>query len=180
MNSFPLKRLGFLTFAFMLCLQCSPKIQTVSTSEDLFCANIPANEQSLEIIRLEEIVKNSPKTYTSVHRAMFQLAILYSHPDNPSPNYQASLKMLKMYLEHGSDKERRDIASYLVPILTRILELNLQVQKGDERTQTLRQEKRTLQEANRKLLEESKEMKETLEKLKALDLQLDEQRKQIR
>lgn len=117
----------------------------------LFCSNTSMSLRDLE--KLDETAKNNPDQSTRA-KAHLQLAAYYSTYKNA--NYSAALKELEAYAVLDPEGAKKDnIQNWLV---------------------LLREFERT----KNKLGKENKELKDSLERLKALDIKIEEKRKKVK
>jgi DNA-binding transcriptional regulator YhcF (GntR family) len=104
-----------------------------------------------EITRLQAITE---KPQDTSNRAMIhlQLALLYSHYKNPTPNYYRALKELETYVSLYPEGGKADVIQNWLTMLKEIVKLSM----------------------------ENKDMKEKLEQLQNLDIELEKTRKLLK
>jgi hypothetical protein len=104
-----------------------------------------------EITRLQAITEKPQDTHG---RAMIhlQLALLYSHYENPTPNYHRALKELETYVSLYPEGGKADVIQNWLTMLKEIVKLSM----------------------------ENKDMKEKLEQLQNLDIELEKTRKLLK
>ncbi|MEW6417958.1 MAG: hypothetical protein AB1480_07530 [Nitrospirota bacterium] len=104
-----------------------------------------------EITRLQAIAE---KHRDKPDRAMIhlQLALLYSHYKNPTPNYHRALKELETYVSLDPEGGKADVIQNWLTMLKEIVKLG----------------------------RENEDMKEKLERLKYLDIELEKTRKLLK
>jgi septal ring factor EnvC (AmiA/AmiB activator) len=135
--------------------------------------------------RIEEAPENQGKS-----ESYFYLALLYAHYNNPAPDYSLSLDMFAKYLAINPDSSKKDEVLYLKTLLQGLVETNkglVKTNKGlaetnkklalsQKEVKRLKQQAGKVNEKNKELVLENQNLKEALEKLKLLDLQLEEKR----
>jgi hypothetical protein len=109
-----------------------------------------------------------------------KLAALYSHYKNPNPDYSRALSELEEYITLDPEGGKRtDIQNWLA-ILQR-LKREMQTIKRERKTkESFGLNNRKLKSEIDRLENEKRLMKETIEKLKHLDIRLEEKRKQVK
>jgi hypothetical protein len=151
----------------VLISQCNPKCLQKETNLDSIYARYSELKSAgfhKEIVRLQEITqKYQDKANAMVH---LQLAFLYSHYRNPTPNYHATLKELKTYASLDLKEGKADIIQNWLTILKEIVRLDGQHARLDKE--------------NVRLNKENNEMKEKIEQLQYLDIELEKRRKQVK
>ncbi|HPA15474.1 MAG TPA: hypothetical protein PKV75_09435 [Desulfobacterales bacterium] len=159
-----------------------------------------------EICRLENIV-SAPSEKESNTNSLFYLALLYSHYNNSFPDYEQALEKLKEFVYLNPDTNERNSVRYVMALLEEIKENNRrrddlkediaelkeknvrlihrisELTAGDDYIrdgiEELMRENEMLKKMNQNLSLQNKNMKEIIEKLKRLDMQLEEKRKTI-
>jgi outer membrane protein assembly factor BamD (BamD/ComL family) len=130
-----------------------------------------------EIARLETAVA-AEKDPTARSKSLFHLALLYSHHQNPSPDYRRALKRLEEYAALNPAEANTDEALYLRSLLQRIENGTLAYEKLQREEVGTRQDRiEALQQENEGLARENQEMKQAIEKLKLLDIRLEKKRR---
>lgn len=128
-----------------------------------------------EISRLEAIIEKGPDNPENPV-SYFYLALLYAHYNNPAPDYPHSLSMLEKYLSLNPDGGKKDEGLYLKTLLQGLVETDKKRALSQQEVKKLKQQAGKLTEKNKKLISENQNLKEAIEKLKLLDLQLEEKR----
>ncbi len=106
----------------------------------------------------------------------FQLALLYAHYNNPEPNYPLSLNMFEKYLVFDPQSKENDEALYLKTLLQKLVETDKEGALFKNETEILKQKSEKLKEKNEKLVLENQDLRDSIEKLKLLELRLEENR----
>ena len=182
-------------------------ILLASPSCSLKYAPQSGDEFRQETLRLEEKARSHEDPEVRAE-CQLELAYLYLHYRNPLLNYGKALQGFEAYLKFtGSDRQTEEIQNWTLALREmdrreretaslkeRVAKL---VQENDGKTKSLawqlkkNQETQTaleklhaqvdsLERTNRGLKEANDKMKETVEKLKNLDLQMEEKRKAIK
>jgi hypothetical protein len=101
--------------------------------------------------------------------------MLYSHYENPAPDYARALKALEGYARLVGEKSLPEDVRYRLGLL-----------RAAVGTESLKKNIRTLEAENRKLrteretlVSENAEMNEVIEKLKQLDVHMEKKRREI-
>lgn len=102
--------------------------------------------------------------------AHYRLAVLYSHHNNPSPDYSLALKELETFIaldpQRGNIDEVRDRLALL-----------RELERSNGENRKLLKENRELRNSVEQLTRENRELKDTLEKMERLDIMIEEKRK---
>ncbi len=104
-----------------------------------------------EIAKLESIIQK-PEENSSLAAIRLNLSILHSHYRNPSPNYQKALKEFETFVSLDSTGGKTDLIQNWLAMLKEIVRLE----------------------------KENKDFKDKVEKLKYLDIELEEKRKMVK
>ncbi len=165
----------------VLISQCNPKCLQKETNLDSIYARYSELKSAgfhKEIVRLQEITqKYQDKANAMVH---LQLAFLYSHYRNPTPNYHATLKELETYASLDPEGSKADIIQTWLTIIKEIVRLESENSGLDKENSRLNKESAKLSKENVRLGRENNEMKDEIEQLQFLDIELEKRRKQIK
>jgi len=180
-----------LLFVVFLTTGCADK-HLFRDSTNYYMA-LQQNNIADEILLLENIIKEKqtgvtdsvpPETY-------YYLALLYSHNNNPAPDYGKALMSLERYEELALPQrnERLEI-DYLRNILFEINQLaqlkeENECLKGEKtsllnKCASLRQKLDTLNKENLTMKDHIDQMKDHIDQLKQLDIRLEEKKRAIR
>jgi hypothetical protein len=143
---------GCILLLIFFILSCS--LQAVKKPEG-------EKEFSQETSRLEKLALEDPKTSVRA-QSHLQLAFLYVNYRNPQLNYTRALREMENYLSLTSDKAQTDDIQNWLAVLKEVGKLQTNLEKT--------------QKGNKSLRDEVTDLKETIEKLKALDRQMEERR----
>ncbi len=131
--------------------------------------NLRPSDFQNEIERLQKFVQKTSETPETA-KARLQLAFLYSHYRNPSPDYSRALEQLEKYVRSEPRGGKQD---YVQNWLRMLKEISAAVAVTDDLKGKLEQ---TIKEAAR-IEKENAGMKEKLEQLKHLDVELEQMKK---
>lgn len=116
-----------------------------------------------------------------------ELAKLYSHPANPSPDHGKALAMMRAYLSLAPPDGKDPEADRLLALLEAIDRLGRLLRDSRTREkeyvgqiQSLQQRERELQEREQEQLAEIELLRARIDKLKTLDLEMEKRRKSVR
>ncbi len=151
-----------------------------------------------KIARLENAVSDESSLIFTAN-AFFHLALLYSHPENPRPDYTLSLQMLENYVHYDPAAGKRSDVIHFQTLLKALLALeddnavleddnaalsdNCNMQWRDKFNSLEKNEERlkdisaALEEENNLLNQKNQELQSIIEQLKLLDIRLEEKRK---
>lgn len=102
-----------------------------------------------------------------------KLAALYSHYKNPNPDYSRALKELEEYIALNPEGGKRtEVQNWLAVLHT--------LKRERKTKERLELNNRKLKSEIDRVENEKKLMEETIEKLKHLDIRLEEKRKQVK
>lgn len=125
-----------------------------------------------EIERLQKSIQEMPDTPDAA-KAHIQLAFLYSHYRNPAPDYSRALQQLETYVLSDTKGGRQD---YVQNWLRMLKEISAAAVANEDLNGKMEQMKKD----TARLEKENAEMKEKLEKLKHLDIELEQKRKLVK
>lgn len=100
---------------------------------------------------------------------LLNLALLYSHPLNPRPDYGKSYNLINRYINETPVDKRFEYAEYIKSVLKEIKTLN---KKLSDQKKQLKEERKE----SRQLLEKNNELQKKITSLKRLDIRLEKQR----
>lgn len=178
MHSGKIRARGFL---YLLVLVCMTLMTNACVKMPMFTCHpnyFDSMEQEAvgkEIIRLETTIDQDPEK--SVKSASyFHLALLYAHYNNPTPDYSRSLSMFEKYLLLDPDSRKKNEALYMKTLLQELVETDTERTHMETKVTILKQNNEKITDKNAKLVEENKTLNDAIEKLKLLDLRLEEKR----
>ena len=144
-------------------------------------------------IKLQEKMTAAGNPETAKHLSAdsyYFLALLYSHHNNPAPDYPKALEALEHYEKLVPAEKRRIESRYLGKLLAEINELTLMAGENTnlegekivllKRCSTLRQEVADLSKENQTMKSSIEQMKNHIEQLKKLDMRLEQKKRAIR
>lgn len=125
---------------------------------------------SLEIARLESSLDNEqPEKY-------IRLATLYAHPANESPEYDRSLRMLGSYLSLEPDSLKKNEVLFMKNLLEEIVAARKRQAQLATESAVVKKRVAALEKKNASLAEENRALNDSIEKLKLLEIRLEEKR----
>jgi len=192
----PVRRAAVLALLAAVLTACSstfllPKRPVKSMTPVFIVEDFPT-----EIARLERIAREDPSPEVRAE-AHFQLAALWSHYKNPDIRYERALSELETYLRMKPEARLleqnanwRSVLEALVSLRRERGELRARLRRIEADYARLAEEAAassrlqdslsSMQQKIEALTAENEKMREAIEKLKSLDLWLEEQRGQIR
>ena len=164
---------------FGACVPSQKSIKGALPPRSIFETGISAEEVQAEIERLKNLTEDKTGKATSVD-VYLRLAILYSSYKNADPDYISALSALEKYVAVYSGGENELEINTLHSLLLRVRHLS----DHDESDKRLSSYNRALIKKNNALIKQNEELekynkalKETIEKLGAIDLKLEQKRK---
>lgn len=118
----------------------------------------------------EEVLRLFPQVLGD--QALFQMGLIYAHPDNPARNYQKSVQCLQMIIEDFPSSSLRCQAEILVLFLRAIA-------KKDDKLQELTKKKRLLDDKLNKKKQEIENLRNQINKFKEIDLGIEEKKRNV-
>jgi hypothetical protein len=143
----------------LLNVSCARILQTTHTPD------LKADEYSMEIIRLENVIKNNPSPSERI-MAHFHLANLYSNYKNIKKDYKKALEHLNIYISLESKAIKQNDVRNCLSLLREVDRLS--------------EELSSLNRKNMNLSRKNLELMETIAKLQDLDFQVERKRKSYR
>ena len=129
-------------------------------------------EFAQEISRLEKVAWEDPEASVRA-KSHLKLAFLYVNSRNPQLNYSRALQEMENYLSMAPEKMQEDDIKNWLAALREISKLQASLKKAQGANIHLREEVTSLKETNNKMVK-------TIEKLKTVDLQMEEKRSLIK
>jgi hypothetical protein len=119
-------------------------------------------------------------------QASLDLSVLYSHHDNPAPDYAKALSSLERYIQLSGNKTQPANIQNRLDLLRKLNGLLADGEKDSKSIELMRQDNRTLMLEIQKLKNEidtlqneNLAMKQTMERLNQLEMQHEQKRKQL-
>lgn len=140
--------------------------------------NIESDNIKSQISHLEAQLKDQTQE-TDDPKILFHLALLYSSPNNPSPDHGKALKRIQTYMKKTPDKEKNNFERYIMALLLEIDSRKTRFIKCNNRVEGLNKSTQQLKVTCDELSDENQHMKQIIEKLKNLDIRLEKKRKSI-
>ena len=177
----------------LLCTGCAVvKQPAVSKNDQEYYLALQQNDIAGEIKLLEKMTAagetGTPKHFSA--DSYYFLALLYSHHNNPAPDYPKALEALQHYGKLVPAEKQRVETRFLGKLLSQINELTLMAGENTnlegektlllKRCATLRQEVADLSKENQTLKSSIEQMKNHIEQLKKLDMRLEQKKRAIR
>jgi DNA repair exonuclease SbcCD ATPase subunit len=170
----------------------------------------PEGEQRLEMARSlmseeafeaslresQKVLRRHPQTHGD--GALFQMGLIYLHPQNPNSDYQKSLQYFQRLTREFPGSDLRSEAQIWIFVLQKLSEKekdiealneiwNLKEKELTERqeeiidlrdqVETLQDQTKSLRSQTRKLDQQIKDLKKQIEQLKEIDLGIEEKRR---
>jgi len=105
-----------------------------------------------------------------------RLALLYSHYDNPAPNYRRSLSMLEKYLARNPHNPKNGEILYMKRLLQALTAAEKKKKNKEKEAKLMKQKNEELLSTNAELTAEKQELQNTIQNLRLLDIMLEEKR----
>jgi len=133
-------------------------------------APYPAVEKEAIAGRIVQLEEHVARTVSSREKGLrlVQLAMLYSHPDNPEPDYKKALACMEACADIQPPVDPRFVSA----LLAQLDFCAARAAAADRENAKLRQRAAALEQENR-------DHKNVIEKLKRLDIQLEKRRKNM-
>jgi hypothetical protein len=141
------------------------------TIQDEYASLQPAEFQK-EIERLKGLSHKKLPSLDAA-RTHIQLAFLYSHYRNPLPDYYKALEHLRIYASIDPEGSRQDYIQNWLGMLKEIANLG-------SANRDITEKKEQLKEEIARILKENTKMSGKLDKLKSLDIELEQKRKLVK
>jgi len=140
--------------------------------------NMESKNIEAQISHMEAQLKDQAKEPDDPE-ILFHLALLYSSPNNPSPDYDKALKRIQTYTKKTPDKEKNNFERYIMALLLEIDSQKTRFIKCNNRVKGLNKSTQKLKATCDELSEENQHMKDIIEKLKNLDIRLEKKRESL-
>jgi hypothetical protein len=104
-------------------------------------------------------------------RALFRIGYIYAHPNNPDRDYEKSLDTFKRLVSEHPQSEYRPPSESFIPVLA-------EVTSRDRRNAGLKKQVDTLEKQVKTLEKQVDTLESQIEKMKVIDRNLEEKRRQ--
>ncbi|MFH1214990.1 MAG: hypothetical protein V1706_00645 [Pseudomonadota bacterium] len=186
----------FLCAGLLLMSGCAGLQHQVNPTDHYL--SLSGEQINREIVSLEESLARKDGTQGEAVKpaTAYYLALLYSHQNNPLPDYARAADLLDEYiaqLPHGPEKYRLLHTLDLLYTINSFKLVETECQQVEEEKGTLAADKKFLEADNQSLkkkcaelkrnferiTKENKKMRNSIEQLKMLDLRLEEKKRAI-
>ncbi len=191
--------LGLISFVIFGCLHFSKKLQGQQLLEEGL-AEMTARQYEASMAKNVTVLNNFPHSLTD--QALFQMGLLYAHPENPNQDYQKSLGAFNKILNEYSQSRLRHQAQLWVLIVEDAIDKKQKIRTLDKEkislTRTVEQQQIEMAILQKKLVtrenadlidslestvaeqkQEITQLLEQIEKLKRVDLKIEEEKQKI-
>jgi tetratricopeptide (TPR) repeat protein len=138
---------------------------------------IARGEYEAALQESKTVLSKFPKSLAA--QALFQMGLIYVHPENPNLNYQKSLESFQRIVTafHGSDL--RDDAQIWVLLIRQIVDEEKEIgnlkEKNASLEKTVRADKKNIKYLQKKI----KYLQDQIEELKRVDMGIEEKKREI-
>ena len=191
--------LGLISFVIFGCLHFSNKLQAQKLLEESL-VEMTDRQYEASMAKNVTVLNNFPHSLTD--QALFQMGLLYAHPENPNQDYQKSLGAFNKILNEHSQSRLRHQALLWVLIVEDAIDKKQKIGTLDKEkislTRTVEQQQIEMAILQKKLVtrenvdlidsledtvaeqkQEITELLEQIEKLKRVDLKIEEEKQKI-
>jgi hypothetical protein len=191
--------LGLISFVIFGCLHFSKKLQGQKLLEEGM-AEMSDRQYEASMAKSLTVLNNFPHSLTD--QALFQMGLLYAHPENPNQDYQKSLGAFNNLLNDYSQSHLRHQAQLWVLIVEDAIDKKQKIGTLDKEkislTRTVEQQRIEMAILQKKLItrenvdlidtlentiveqkQEITQLLEQIEKLKRVDLKIEEEKQKI-
>jgi hypothetical protein len=191
--------LGLISFIIFGCLHFSKKLQGQKLLEEGM-AEMSDRQYEASMAKSLTVLNNFPHSLTD--QALFQMGLLYAHPENPNQDYQKSLGAFNNLLNDYSQSHLRHQAQLWVLIVEDAIDKKQKIGTLDKEkislTRTVEQQRIEMAILQKKLItrenvdlidtlentiveqkQEITQLLEQIEKLKRVDLKIEEEKQKI-
>ncbi len=131
--------------------------------------------------KIASITRELAQTAEPALRAelLLTLTLLYTHPDNPVPDYARALECLRQYARHDPQAGASGDIRRLTALLAAVTEKTDRLSRLAEENHRLAAEGHALDLKIQELERDNRSMKAVIEKLKNLDIRLERRRNRL-
>jgi hypothetical protein len=164
-----------LPFVIFGCLHFSKKLQGRQLLEEGMDQMVSRNYQAAMAKNLT-VLNKFP--HSLADQALFQIGLIYAHPENPNQNYKKSLESFNKILHEFSESRLRHQAQLWIQFLRDVIDKERKIGILDNKNVSLR---RTVEQQKVKItnLQKKIETNKTVDLIVALEKTVDEQKKEI-
>jgi hypothetical protein len=156
-------QISLLCGIILLNVSCARILQTTYTPD------LKADEYSMEIMRLEKVIKNNPSQSERI-MAHYHLANLYSNYKNIKKDYKKALDHLNIYISLESKAIKQNDVRNCLSLLREVDRLSGELSSLNRKYVNLSRKNSNLNKENLKLMQ-------TIANLQDLDFQVERKRK---
>lgn len=169
-------------FRLLACL--SMALMTTACMKTFVCRSSCFDVQGKEditkaVVRLEKSIAHDPQNPKNAD-AYRQLAVLHAHYKNPAPNYRRSLMMFEKCLTLDPEAWNDAEMLYLKGLVAAMDDADRNRMRLAHQVEQLTRNNNRLKKANTKMVAENQELQEAMEKLKLLELMMEEKRRSLK
>jgi hypothetical protein len=167
--------LGILPFVIFGCLHFSKKLQGQQLLEEGMDQMVSRHYQAAMAKNLT-VLNKFP--HSLADQALFQIGLIYAHPENPNQNYEKSLESFNKILDEFSESRLRHQAQLWVQFLRDVIDKERKIGILDNKNVLLG---RTVEQQKVKITNLQKKIKtrKTVDLIVSLEKTVDEQKKEI-
>ena len=191
--------LGLISFVIFGCLHFSKKLQGQKLLEEGM-VEMTDRQYEASMAKNLTVLNNFPSSLSD--QALYQMGLLYAHPENPNQNYQKSLGAFNKVLDKYSQSRLRHQAQLWVLIIEDAIDKKQKIRTLDKEkislTRTVEKQQTEIAIFKKKLVtrenvdlidslentvaeqkQEITQLLEQIEKLKRVDLKIEEEKQKI-
>jgi len=167
--------LGLLPFAIFGCLHFSKKLQGQQLLEEGMDQMI-SRQYEASMAKNLTVLNSFPPSLAD--QALFQIGLLYAHPENPNQNYEKSLGSFNKILNEFSESRLRQQAQLWVLFIRAVIDKERKIGILNSKIVSLQ---RTVDQQNLEItiLQKNIETRKNVDLIVALEKTVDEQKKEI-
>jgi len=167
--------IGILPFVIFGCLHFSKKMQGQQLLEEGMDQMVSRHYQAAMAKNLT-VLNKFP--HSLADQALFQIGLIYAHPENPNQNYEKSLESFIKILDEFSESRLRHQAQLWVHFLRDVIDKERKIGILDNKNVSLG---RTVERQKAKItnLQKKIETRKTVDLIVSLEKTVDEQKKEI-
>jgi len=167
--------LGLLPFVIFGCLHFSKKLQGQQLLEEGMDQMV-SRQYEASLAKNVTVLNNFP--HSLADQALFQIGLVYAHPENPNQNYEKSLESFNKIISEFSESRLRHQAQLWVVFIRDVIdkerEIGILNSKNDSLERTVEQQKIKIA-----ILQKKIETGKNVDVIVSLEKRVDEQKKEI-
>lgn len=133
-------------------------------------------DYKLAVERDQQLLKEYPELGDE---ALFQIGLIFAHPQNPDKNYKKSLTYFRRLIEEFPDSKLKNQAQIWASILYMVIERGKKIEEHQTEIVNLTEKINFLKKEHQSKDKKANELQQQIEKLKEIDLSIQKKKRSV-